>query len=656
MKIFSKRSWPIFFFILGVISILGQGVILREITTLFYGNELYYGLGLGLWLCFTGLGSITVPRIKLIKNKSALSWLTLSMLFISLPFLIILIRYLISKFVTVGQLPNMSFSFFILIVILFIFCFPLGALFSLSASIWSKKNKHLVNTSYFWETVGFAFAGLFFSFILATTSFPLPTELNNTTLSWRYPGLTSSINSKYNQIIITQKNGQSNFYLNGQLAVTSQEKLENKQFFSLITPFVKDLKSVLILGNPNITHEIRNKFPQSIIDYLETDKELVKLEKDLLATEVKPIFADIRNFFNQSKQSYDLIIFSPGNPQTLLTNRYFTRETFKLVTNHLNQNGIFALSFYIPTDYQSQEATHVASSIYQTLKSSFPEIELITLEDQIILLSGKNKLAIGSEKIDPSLSNYFWYQIKNPKRNELLDKINNLQEKINSDFEPVTFFYQQLFWQTMFNFNLPGFTIFAAKIIPFVLLPFFLIMINKAKKGLHWGYLAASSGFVLMGLETLIILIFQSKIGFLYSQICLIFAAVLSGMSVGVITANYLKKSSENLLLSFAGYLAILFLFSLSLRSPIASMPIFLFGTAFITGLIGGIIFSLVNTLYLKKGYNPGFIYAFDLFGGSIGAISTSSVLLPIYGVRGLILGFIILLLVNLIIIAKLQE
>jgi spermidine synthase len=639
----------IFFFLLGSVSILGQIVILREITSLFYGNELFYGLGLGAWLLFTGLGSLLAPKVvRPIRHgrerlvNIVFIFILLFFLFIFLPFLIIFLRFFVGKNIPVGQLPNFWFSLLILGLSIFIFCFPLGGLFPLAVFNWQKKKRgEVVNKAYFWETVGLAFAGLLFSFILAITSFPLFSKINETSLKWRYPGLIKAFNSKYNQIVVSKKNKQLNFFFNGQLAFSSGESFANQQLLNLIKPFILKKKNILLLGNPTLTSEIEKIFSPQKLDFLEMDEELLHLEKPLLDKKTKPIIADPRTFLNQTQKTWDLILFSPGNPQTLLTNRYFTSESFFQVKNHLTKDGIFVLLFYLPTDYQSQEAIRFGASIYQTLKTVFPKIELLTPEDQIVLIAGKNIVKFNEAKIDQKWRKYFWHQIESGKREEIVKKLTDVKENLNTDLEPVAFFYQQLFWQTMFSFKLPQIILKIASFVPFIFLILFLLFFFKGKKYWRLGFLMACSSFILMSLETLIIVMFQTKIGYLYSQISLIFTSVLLGMAVGV----KLKVKSQKLKVIFLSYLPILGMFLL--KTNLMENSIFWFLIAFFSGVVGGAIFAVVNNLYIRTEKNPGYIYSFDLFGGALGAFLTASFLLPVFGVNKLICGLMFLVLMG---------
>jgi len=611
-----KRALKFFsyFFLLGLISAIGQAVILREITSLFYGNEIFYGLGLGSWLLFVGLGSFWGVKLKL---KPKFLWLILIGVFFLVPGLIIFLRWLVGEFIPLGELPSFSFALLILGAALFPLCFFLGALFALGAL---KKN---VNLAYFWETVGFTVGGLLFAFIFSKISFHFGLEK-------RFSTPVRLINSQYQQILISEKEGQKNYFLNGQLAFTDKESFESKQLVSLITPFVSNPQKILIISSPTLANEVKKIFPKAEVVFLEIDRKLLDLEKELLDREIKPVPADPRKFLAEESGFWDLIIFFPGNPQSLLGNRYFTLECFEAVRKRLTPSGIFVLLFYLPTDYQSEEAAKFAGSIYKTLKEVFPNLKILTPEDQILLLASKKELEINQENILPTFSDYFWHHFKNPQVERISQRLKTTPAKINSDFFPVAFFYSQLFWQTIFSFRLPQLISGLVFLLPFLIVGLLIILLLKSRKSFRLGLLAASSSFILLSLEILLIFLFQIKIGYLYSQISLIFASVLLGIGIGVALIENWKLKIENL---FLGYLLVFGILLL-----LGKQPVFWFLTALSLGFIGGGIFGQVNREYLKVNKNPGYIYAFDLFGAFFGAILTSSFLFPVFGIWGMLL------------------
>ncbi len=188
-------------FILGFTSIVGQILLLRELITVFYGNETAYAIILASWLFWVSVGSYTVsllsPRIKNPRR-----WITvfLGAVFLILPSVIVTTRFLkqilsIQTGEIVGMIP-MSLSSFILSAPLTFF---LGGLFTLVCKLSQEKpstrapaldrsrsravqgvaapyNKgatdfsprgstHGVGTVYIWESIGAAAGGIFFSFV-----------------------------------------------------------------------------------------------------------------------------------------------------------------------------------------------------------------------------------------------------------------------------------------------------------------------------------------------------------------------------------------------------------------------------------------------------------------------------------------------------------
>jgi len=57
-------------------------------------------------------------------------------------------------------------------------------------------------------------------------------------------------------------------------------------------------------------------------------------------------------------------------------------------------------------------------------------------------------------------------------------------------------------------------------------------------------------------------------------------------------------------------------------------------GSTFISGGFIGILFGLVNRLFLEDTSNVGSVYAFDIFGSAVGALTTCTVVLPVLGIQ----------------------
>ncbi|MBN1223356.1 MAG: hypothetical protein JXB23_08905, partial [Candidatus Aminicenantes bacterium] len=146
---------------LGFLATTLQILLIREFSAHFYGNEISFGLVLGSWLLWGGLGSIVAGKIKYSRNRALhLFGMTVSF------FLICLLCLRFSRFF-LGTLPGemtgataiLTFS----LVLTFFVSLPLGILFVFNVHLY-EENLPLV---YLLESAGASAAGvvLYFAFI-----------------------------------------------------------------------------------------------------------------------------------------------------------------------------------------------------------------------------------------------------------------------------------------------------------------------------------------------------------------------------------------------------------------------------------------------------------------------------------------------------------
>lgn len=639
----------IFFFLLGTVSLISQSVFLREIVSLSYGNELIYCLGLAVWFLFTGIGSLLSNKFRSIKN-SPVSWFILSLLAVFLPAGVILLRFSAGKITLQGELPDPHFFFPLLLLVFLIYCLLLGFCFPLAVKSFAKKRRAFTNYAYMLETFGLIIGGLIFSFFLSQTSFPLTNKIEYSSAMWQFPNLTRTFNSQYQRISITKSGGQINFFLNGQLSFNTGKNLENQIFFNLIVPYTNNSKNILMLTDPISANFWQNKYPESKITLLEADKKYFISWQNLLNQKIKVIISDPKILLRNSKSKYNLIISSLNNPQSLLINRLMTKEAFSNFKNLLTDKGIFILSFSLPTDFQSPELVAYGASIYQTFRRVFPDTQLLVSDDNILLLGG-NKLELNQN----SQKKYFITQLQSSQRKKIINDWQLQKEKINSDFKPVAFFFYQLFWQKIFNPLFSKIFSLASCLILLFIFYLFSVLVFTRKYATRYGLFMLFSSFILISQQTLIIFMFQIKIGVLFSRISLLFACLLTGIALGV---KLVRQSTNKKLIvqkSFWGFSAVTALFLFFLDKPFSEKQIFWFILSVFFGIIGGINFASLNTLYLKKEKNPGFIYCFDLLGGSLGAFLSGIFLLPVCGAKIFLWGLLILAL-SLAIAAKFRK
>lgn len=660
----------IFFIIYGFLAIIAQIVILRELITLFYGNEFFSGIVLGIWLLGTGLGSFFGNKLlKFItkKKQAFLLLLTLGMFF---PLSLVFLRIFVGQLLATGEIVGLGKSLLITFLTLLPFCFLLGSLFAIVTKIWAEKSRKkpylLVSRAYFLETLGLVIGGLVFNFFLVESTFPFPIKINTQFLSYRFPNLIEATNSKYGQIAVTKLNNQYSFFESGSL-IGSTHQVEQAEYFThTILSFHPSSQKVLLIGGGfnGVIKEIL-KYPQiQQIDYIELDPKLLQIAQKYLIDDLKESlrdkkvflhFVDGRKFLKESKQKYDVVIFNLPNPSTALINRFYTKEVFENVKKILEDKGIFAFSLFAPVDYLSEEAKNLISLINQTLKSTFSHIKIFPEETEVLFIASKNpkffeapnlllekKFEEKDIKTNFFSADYLYYRLTSEKIRQINNLINqSLSNEINTDFHPLGFYYQNNFWQTMFSFRLARiFKQFATINFKIILIISFLVVYLlsiKTKNRQSLFLTTANASFTLMSFEILVIFLFQSTHGLLYSKIALIFSTILAFLAVGNLWAT--KQSQWNRVerkLKISQFLIVLYCLLFLLLLKKCPLQITFYILAGLIGFLTGTIFPFTNKLLSKSNKikeKTGFLYAADLLGATFGSLISTIFLIPVFGI-----------------------
>ncbi|MBL7141663.1 hypothetical protein ISS21_01020 [Patescibacteria group bacterium] len=510
---FRKKSMLFAFFILGVSALIAQTLIIRELMITFYGNELFSSLSLGFWLVLVGLGSLFLSKLfqKLNSLKTILSSHILIALF--LPLEIFLIRLIKNLFTLPGETPNLLSALGATFLALIPLCLILGVFWTIASKLYTSLTNQFslgLTKAYFFETLGFIIAGLGFSFFLVSLneflvvfliivlnlvsalllafSFkqklffkslivfllavsliflfsPLVKQIQNKTLGLRFKNqiLEESVNSKYGNLAVTKLTKESlqyNFFQNGLLIGSSQEKSFNEQLVHPALLQSPDPKKVLLIGQGfNGTLNEILKHPIEEVYYLELDPKLISLTEKYLPVSlaqtlknprVKIIYQDARAFLQKNQEKFDpapfgdnarpaffkflqiknkllkiigisdkeeknngshlenaspkgagfdVIILNLPDPSSLLLNRFYTQEFFKKLKNILNPQGLISTYVSFAPNYFSQEAVNLNASVYQALKQNFSQILVLPGEISFFFASEQNTLSVQPEKI-----------------------------------------------------------------------------------------------------------------------------------------------------------------------------------------------------------------------------------------------------------------
>ncbi len=438
-------------FILGFTSIVGQVLLLRELVTIFYGNETAYAIILASWLFWVAAGSFVFSRIanRIKKINFLISTLHLILYFI-LPATIFICRNLkniiaIQTGEIVGIIP-MCISTFVLVAPL---TFVLGAMFTVicrfaEQSRFSHHPAQGIGSVYLWESIGAAVGGLLFSFLLVDILpamhiaflisvlnvgafmflnkknkiifklgliFVLLTLLSfsvglinkfdkfSRQIQWKEFNLVVVKDSIYGNITMTKLGDEYSIYENGLLTATTKYNLENEEIVHYPMLEHPGPKNILLIGN-GLTGGVNEilKYAPVRVDYVELDPEIIEIAKDNFAKElilplqdkrVNIINIDARLFIKRTKQKYDVVIINLSDPYTSLINRYYSHEFYRELNKTLTQSGVISLSVSSSENYLNEENKNFLRSINSTLKKIFPDVKAIPGDTNIFLACKK---------------------------------------------------------------------------------------------------------------------------------------------------------------------------------------------------------------------------------------------------------------------------
>ena len=494
-----------------------------------------------------------------------------------------------------------------------------------------------------------------------------------------------SIDTKYQNLSLLRLENQHTVYADGRPAYNIPNVYDAELFTHLIMIHCFDAKRVLVLGGGfnGVLREVL-KYPVQDVEYVEIDPALLPFVESFVNTQdrqalhdsrVHIVYMDGRELLHRKISSFDVILMNVGEPSTASLNRFYTVEFFQQCYQSLNDKGIFAFSFPSSTEYLADELKDLNASIYQTFRRVFTNTLIVPGTLAVIigttstasLISQPDSLAkryVTAGISAEYFSKYMFEELMPPDRikfiTNTLETAKNV--RINTDNNPVTYYFDLLLWNRFlqgdnqfFSF-ITRFWIFVAGGVGSGLMLLLIFSQQRQKQKQKQTILfviIAICGMSGMALNLLFLLNFQETFGSIYEMVGAMIAANMLGLALGTLVALWLSRKYDQkilLLVVLTTLIGFLLLLPKLLDFLLLAhfIPITLVVTIFSGGLIG-IIFGLVNRLYLYSSPNIGNIYAFDVFGSSTGALITCSVLLPVLGIQELRL-FLVLLLVPIVI------
>ncbi|MBU1147345.1 MAG: fused MFS/spermidine synthase, partial [Candidatus Omnitrophica bacterium] len=450
-------------FVLGLTSMVGQIIIIRELIVVSYGNELSLGIILASWLFWVSIGSLVFGRVvDKIKFKETLLSIIQLAASIALPLHIFLIRNIKSLLhISPGEIMGFPSIFISSFLSLSAICTLLGFTFTLISKLAAENSdvpSKEIGKIYLLEGLGASIGGIVYSFFLIKTLSPLQNTLiigscnlvtsiffNRNilqlayliiisvafTLNWpshldrfarsmqfRPFKMVKSIDSIYGNISVTKTGKEYSFFENGLLMFTSGDALTSEEAVHYAMLEHPSPKNVLLIGGgvggplqQILKHRVDN------IDYVELDPLIIEVAEEYLPPledkRVNIHHIDGRLFVKEKLRDpeplatlgygagkrYDVIIINLPDPYTAMLNRFYSVEFFGEVKEILSDGGLLSFSLTSSENYINRENARYLGCIYNTLQKEFKDIKVFPGNSIVFLASNK----VGSLTYDANI-------------------------------------------------------------------------------------------------------------------------------------------------------------------------------------------------------------------------------------------------------------
>ncbi len=501
-------------FLIGLASLLGQVVLLRELSVAFYGIELIYVLALSFWMLSTAAGAMAGRN----REPSVLQVQCLLAAFaVLLPVDLVFIRAIRLIF---SEVPGAYLPFHTQILVMTLALFPIGFLSGLGFRWAARLYVHsggILAWAYGIESLGGLMGGLSATILLMArvqnsmaasmcalvplcfglwTSSQSPDRLgarqqwfritgsvlagilvatmirsdvlDRVTTGWTHPDLIVTSDTPYGRLTLTGRQGQVVIFENDALSFES-ESTSAEEFVHLAGLQHPDPQSVLMLGGGTEGQlaRILQHNPRST-DYVELNAQYLDivpqhmpgdLRQSLHSPKVRVIQADPRVFLDGSPD-YDLILVGMPEPSSGQANRFYTREFFEQCARRLNAGGVVAFRIRSAENFWTPQLARQMTSIYRAFNGVLP---------QVIVVPGATNVFIGSRsplQRDPATliqrleargirgrlvsPPYLRYVLENDRFSQVARLLETGDTPENTDIRPICYQYAIMMWLSKF--------------------------------------------------------------------------------------------------------------------------------------------------------------------------------------------------------------
>ncbi|NLL13412.1 MAG: hypothetical protein GX267_08410 [Fibrobacter sp.] len=615
MSLFRKKEAQWYSGANGLFSSVAQVIFIREIFAVFSGNEFLLSLALSIWLLFGAAGNRLSRHILPLK----LTWLFFLYL-LSCVGGILIIR-IIPRFVLPGELQSPLFITIVMLISVVPCALLTGALFGVLTN--SYKGRLL----YRWENVG-TIAGLILvswavyhtithlviilsaalcllpvlwknrvAFGLAVLSLLIFVLIEPQSNKWKYGG------EDYSVI----------YGREGEIAIDNERKvvLLNKRIYRMGYPHpsveqsvhvplsIRRADRILLIHDNGHSAEIRKYNPS----------ELVCIESEPLLTDSGCICQTPERL--SRKKQFDVVILGSDVPENMAMSRLFTEDFFYRIKEMMTDSGLFSFTLSLNSNYLDKYEKKLKDLLIATLQQTFSVVKVFPGEGLTFVASD---IPFEFATVCKVPASYFTdFILPSVSHEEIVSaNQNTVKAGINKVAHPLILKITLERYLDKFNVSTTVILLLA-----FVLLIISILFFMRGGTLFSIG----TTGFCAGSYTIIVMMIYQSQYGTLYSRVSLLMIA----LSVGFVIGTYIKKFPIPDIM--VGLYVVLSLFFLTMfRNP---PEILFYALNSMMGVIGGAqIINCKSVSWVK-------LNAADLVGGVAGMGLTATLILPGFGLAG---------------------
>jgi len=682
---------------LGVSAFMTQLTLMRELLTIFSGNELVFGITLGNWLLLTGIGS-ALGKTSL-RLKSPLRALVLAQVCVAvLPIVnVFLLRTLRNVVFIRGAEVGVTETVVSCFVLLAPYCLIAGYMLTLACLVLaSKEDATSIGQVYFLDNIGDVVGGVLFSlaliYIHRLNHFQIlyfPALLNlvfavavAATAGKRLLAAAAAVvaavlialivrcdpdgrslaieyapqrvafhgHSPYGSLVVTESAGQYNFIENGVSLFSTHnvEQVEQTVHYAMAQrPGAR--RVLLISGGAGGTALEILKYGVEAVDYVELDPLILSVARQFVPENlddprINVINNDGRRFVKLSPHCYDVVIVDVPDPSTSQINRFYTWEFFEEVERVLAPDGVLAFSLGRYENYVSRELADLIAVADRTARRVFGDVMIVPSGRIFFLASDGEITSEFAERIkaagietrlvtEPYLRAMLTADRQADVRRALRD-----DAPINKDFSPVLYYYHLRWWISRYRlrFGLLEGALLAALVI-------YLLKTRPVPLAIFTTGLAASA------LQVVLLIGFQILYGCVYHQVSLIVTMFMAGLGIGSLVMNRMLPRRgrgdlirlEAAVAAYATFLPLVLITLGRLDGTAAAVatrvavPLL----SMLLAVLVGMEFPLAGKIdFQQVTATAARLYTADYIGAALGALLVSTLLIPLIGVIGVCL------------------